>query len=181
MNIKDIKQWTVSNGVATPVNPHCPDITFSTSIFEKSKLFEQFHQSAKPHTYATNAQDGVYDAACFGHPVWQYREGKPFGFANEPNNVDASDKGYETRQFLPFNPIPKMETTELPSPEKDNKEGYVDFRNPFENYPELSARLLHAESFWKVDDTWSATLAEINKVCEQLTIAKQSAWQSKKQ
>lgn len=42
-------------------------------------------------------------------------------------------------------------------------------RNAFEDYPALSERLLHAAHFWKTDSTWSATLQEINNVCEQLT------------
>lgn len=45
--------------------------------------------------------------------------------------------------------------------------------NAFENYPALAERLLHAAHHWKVDDTWSKTLAEINNVCAELNLLKQ--------
>jgi len=38
---------------------------------------------------------------------------------------------------------------------------------PFENYPKLAELLLVAAHTWKTDDTWSATLGEINNVCRE--------------
>ena len=41
----------------------------------------------------------------------------------------------------------------------------MESKNEFEAFPRLANNLLHAANTWKVDDTWSSTLDEINEVC----------------
>lgn len=103
MEFKDITTWSVSKGVATPVNPHCPDITFSTSIVVKSKLFAQFDGAVKELTFATDAPDGSYSADRFGKIVWRFMNVK-FEWINCVSNDPSFSKshGFSTRQFLPF-------------------------------------------------------------------------------
>lgn len=116
-------------------------------------------------TSIENRQDVVWQYS-FDGVIWNNARGENYSKYLDFSEYSKSIPEFETSQYLPLNI----------SPEKKQEEGYIDFRNAFEDYPELSERLLHAASFWKVDDTWSATLAEINKVCEQLTIAKQVNW-----
>ena len=40
-------------------------------------------------------------------------------------------------------------------------------KQAFEEYPQLAEKLLHAAKNWSTNDTWSATLGEINKVCRE--------------
>lgn len=43
----------------------------------------------------------------------------------------------------------------------------------FEKYPKLAELLLHAANYWKTDNTWSATLEQINNICRENTELKQ--------
>lgn len=126
----EIKQYKVEKGIAHPKTAYSdlskdellklPPQVFRNCISDEEIKF------IDDHTYATNAQDGVYDADCFSIPVWQYesqRDNKWYDVPEEwikthnPVEKYLSSWYDKTRQFLPFNPIPKMETTELPSPE----------------------------------------------------------------
>lgn len=121
-----IKQYKVEKLIATPVNPFNPYMPDS-EIYK----YNEFSSFAKAHTYATNAQEGVYDADCFGEVVWQINNyadswdtcsAKRVKYIHN-NKTMINGWGYKCRQFLPFNPIPKMETTELPSPENKYRVG----------------------------------------------------------
>ena len=66
MKFKEIKQWSVSNGVATPVNPinkiiRQEDQSGEIEYFTNTEWIK-FNRDSKYHTYATNAPDGVWDA-----------------------------------------------------------------------------------------------------------------------
>lgn len=113
MKYEDITTWSVSKGVVTPVNPHCPDITFSTSIVVKSKLFAQFEESVKGLIFATNAPDGSYSAGRFGeieHKI-EHTKGWSKISQDEYDNI-YKNSNVTLRSFLPF--IDQIKEAESP-------------------------------------------------------------------
>lgn len=106
MEFKNITAWSVSKGMATPVNPFDYDSTVEYTAYER------FAQFAQQHTYATNAPDGSYSADRFGKIVWQYKD-----WITEKQDfnewIDVTDNfadsitvknnwPSEKRRFLPF-------------------------------------------------------------------------------
>jgi hypothetical protein len=130
-----IKQYKVENNVAVGINPYVHEQRGSFTVISADRVNEYASFDESAHTYATNAQDGVYDADLFGEPAEQ-------GFYPSEGwvtkEIVANNSIWETmpkRQFLPFNPIPKMETTELPSPEPLTPFGWTEIDIDSENYP----------------------------------------------
>lgn len=139
----EIKQYKVENNLAVPVNPY-PLFTNSNDCTNDKQSNDEnwnnYNEFAKANTFHTNAQDGVYDADCFGEVEYQFTD-TSFDDEWHSENEDTYerypkyelyechaktlDPKYKTRQFLPFNPIPKMETTELPSPEKTIDDKFI--------------------------------------------------------
>lgn len=120
-DFNSITTWSVSKGVATPVNPH-ETATAADYYRRKSegiswgdflkKQWMDFEAEKQQHTYATNAPDGSYSTDCFGKIVWQYKD-----WITEKQDfnewIDVTDNfadsitvknnwPSEKRRFLPF-------------------------------------------------------------------------------
>lgn len=68
MNLSDISpKWKAENGVVKPVNPY----ENGPFDFGHDKAHNQFEETAKQHTYATDLKDGEYDAEILNE-IWQY-------------------------------------------------------------------------------------------------------------
>lgn len=112
-----IKQYKVVSEIATPVNPYKKPDPYNGYYDELGKFME-FEYFAEKNQFFTNAQDGVYDADCFGETIKQCRHLHCDWQDGEPS-FEIPNVGWITRLFLPFNPIPK-----IPSPEKGVKTAY---------------------------------------------------------
>lgn len=110
MEFKDITTWSVSKGVATPVNPHEP-ATEPDYYRRKSegiswgdflrKQRTDFEDLSKQHTYATDAPPGIHSAEMFGEVEEQIYRDDIGGIWQTLLKYEIT-LGYEIRSFLPF-------------------------------------------------------------------------------
>lgn len=117
MEFKNITTWSVSKGVATPVNPYIefnyPNAIIGSRAFQMNRQRNDFEQFSQQHTYATDAPDASYSADCFGDTKKQWFNNRDT-FDGKWQNADELEShlsfeeyskkysNFKTRQFLPF-------------------------------------------------------------------------------
>lgn len=119
-----IKKYKVENNLAVPVNPYPLFNNSNDCTNDKQSNDENwnnYNEFAKAHTFHTSAHDGVYDADKMEIIETWFDFGERRYDAERPHY--ARNMGFKIHLFLRVKelPIPKMETTELPSPEKGVK------------------------------------------------------------
>ena len=131
----------VLNNVATPANPidfndvpiHFDEVEERKELYKLQLKYEEYEEFAQHHTYATDAEDGTYDAADFGKVVYEYHSTDDFGYEswneiyvdsdlvvfNElKERYDESD--ISVRRFLPYlgKPQPPKAEAKLLTPDQ---------------------------------------------------------------
>jgi hypothetical protein len=127
MEFKDITTWSVSKGLATPVNPYSiPEMVIGGEIEQqlaksRARILKLKFESIKlQHTFATNAPDGSYSADRFGELIQQVEDKLGYrDITKSQYNEIVKDNSYRhfmkqksVRQFLPF--IDQVKEAEIP-------------------------------------------------------------------